>query len=68
MRRTNVLPLTLPAPEDIRDFWVDARSGLLSAEDCPDSLVLPFIDGSQPRVQSECLGRTDKGFFEKWFE
>lgn len=68
MRRTHVLPLTLFQPDNVENIWVDRRTGLLSGPDCDDALALPFIRGSAPTVQSDCLIEQPKGFWEEIFE
>ena len=62
-------PLGYRMPDGIRLHWVDAASGLLSAERCPGARLLPFIEGSQPVLESPCSGRSNpvRDWFQKLF-
>jgi len=42
-------------PEALEWFWVDWPQAQLASEDCPDALAVPFIQGSQPQVLSDCF-------------
>lgn len=55
MNALGVSSLVLVPPETVHHVWVDAKSGLLSGEDCPDAVAYPFIKGSEPTAQSDCL-------------
>ncbi len=47
-------PLILTAPDNIEQFWIDRRSGLLAAEACAQASLVPFIAGSAPMQRSDC--------------
>ncbi len=47
-------PVNLIAPDNIRKVWIDPYSGLLANEDCPGSVLYPFINGSEPKEVSSC--------------
>jgi penicillin-binding protein 1B len=44
-----------PLPDDIKWLWINAETGLLSAENCEGGRLLPFISGSEPTEASECM-------------
>jgi penicillin-binding protein 1B len=58
-------------PDDMQTFWIDDHSGYLTGEGCPNSRMLPFITGSEPRQQTSCApsdtGSAVKGWFESLF-
>jgi penicillin-binding protein 1B len=54
-RRLPLEPVDLRMPDGAFWLWVDAFSGELSAESCPGAVQMPFVDGSEPRVASDCL-------------
>lgn len=62
-------PLGYRMPDGIRLHWIDAESGLLSAERCPGARLLPFIEGSEPVQESPCSGRSNpvRDWFQKLF-
>src|SRR6056297_713784 len=62
-------PLAYRMPDGIRLHWVDAQSGLLSAEGCPGARLLPFIEGSEPVQKSPCTGSSSpvRDWFQKLF-
>ncbi len=41
-------------PEGLSNVWVDSNSGLVSAENCRGAILLPFIEGTEPRQQGPC--------------
>jgi penicillin-binding protein 1B len=56
-------------PAGVELHWVDDATGLLSAEACAGSRLLPFIEGSVPQLRSACAQRTGgiRGWFERLF-
>jgi len=62
-------PLAYRMPDGIRLHWVDADSGLLSAERCPGARLMPFIEGTEPTRKSPCSGRSNpvRDWFQKLF-
>ncbi|MFT5118420.1 MAG: penicillin-binding protein 1B [Kiritimatiellia bacterium] len=56
-------------PDNIDYYWVDAKDGLLSAENCQDAMLAPFITGSQPTAKTECefLEAPITRWFKQWF-
>jgi penicillin-binding protein 1B len=60
----------LRMPDGANWLWVDADSGGLSHEKCPGSTQIPFVEGSEPTVRSECLASMeddDESFWSKLF-
>ena len=49
-----------PLPDDIKWLWINAETGLLSAENCEGARLLPFISGSEPTEASECMTKPDE--------
>ena len=71
MQALNPMPLGLLPPESVHYVWVDEKTGYLSAEDCPGSIAMPFLKGSEPKLRSSCLeSRSDTGgdVFESWWD
>ena len=44
-------------PDGMQTHWIDDRSGYLTGEGCPNSRMLPFIIGSEPRQRTNCAPR-----------
>ncbi|PIE39468.1 MAG: penicillin-binding protein 1B [Gammaproteobacteria bacterium] len=42
-------------PEGIVTATIDTQSGARSGASCPDTRLIPFIDGSVPMAETECL-------------
>jgi penicillin-binding protein 1B len=63
--------LTYRMPDDMETQWIDDQSGYLTGEGCPNSRMLPFITGSEPRQRTACApsqtGAAVKGWFESLF-
>ncbi|MBC8520111.1 MAG: penicillin-binding protein 1B [Gammaproteobacteria bacterium] len=53
MSRLPVTPLNLLYPEGVVKVWVDA-DGSSTARECPDSMEIPFIEGSEPNRAVQC--------------
>ncbi|QLF92968.1 penicillin-binding protein 1B [Pseudomonas sp. ABC1] len=54
MRRADPLPLNMPLPDNVVMVWVDAATGLGSAEGCPGVVQIPYIRGSEPAAGAGC--------------
>ena len=52
--------LNMTPPDNVVMAWVDAYSGLGSAQGCPGAVQMPYIRGSEPLVGESC----DKPIFE----
>lgn len=46
--------LDAPAPAGVALHWVDARTGLASAENCADARLMPFSQGHRPSGRAPC--------------
>ncbi len=46
--------LNMTPPSNVIMVWVDAYSGLGSAEDCPGAVQMPYIRGSEPLPGESC--------------
>ncbi|MFT4613399.1 MAG: penicillin-binding protein 1B, partial [Bacteroidia bacterium] len=60
MARASKRSLAYRMPEGIRTTWVDADTGYLTGEGCPNSRMLPFIAGSEPRKYAKCSGSSGR--------
>lgn len=56
-------------PSRVEYYWVDEKDGLLSAKDCENSILVPFVAGSQPQQKTDCQWTQVplKRWFDKWF-
>lgn len=57
-------------PDTIEYYWVDALSGLLSSDRCENAELVPFIRGSVPTQNSDCLSEQREPvehWLRKWF-
>ncbi len=68
MASASKLPLDYRMPDDIQTRWIDDRSGYLTGEGCPNSRMLPFITGSEPRQRSACAPDESGSGVKDWFE
>jgi penicillin-binding protein 1B len=66
MSRASKLPLDYRMPDDIQTQWIDDQNGYLTGEGCPNSRMLPFITGSEPRQRTDCAPRDSE--VKDWFE
>ncbi|MDT8311377.1 MAG: penicillin-binding protein 1B [Methylophaga sp.] len=55
MASESLLSLDNAPPANIDYAWVDKQSGKLSDQRCENSRQLPFIDGTQPLQQADCV-------------
>ena len=58
-------PLAYRVPEGIDHFWVDEKSGNLSAKDCAGARLMPFITGSGPSKRVACAKQENR--IIQWF-
>ncbi len=65
-------PLAYRMPDDIQPQWIDDRNGYLTGDGCPNSRMLPFIVGSEPRQRTKCSPSQSKSTpgsgIKDWFE
>jgi penicillin-binding protein 1B len=54
MRQISKQPVKLIPPDNVQMQWIDGVSGQLSAENCMNAHLMPFVDGSGPSELSEC--------------
>ncbi len=61
----------LRMPDGAFWMWVDGETGLLTHENCPNAIQIPFVNGSEPKASSSCLAeldeKDDESFWRKWF-
>ncbi len=63
-------PVDLRMPEGVSWLWVDEDSGWLTGRACERAVQIPFLDGSEPRRSTACLGAQDdeeESFWRKLF-
>lgn len=70
MARASERSLGYRMPDGIQAQWIDNKSGKLTGKGCPDSRILPFIQGSEPAQRTSCAGRTTgiKDWFQSLFD
>jgi penicillin-binding protein 1B len=68
MANASHLPMSYNMPDGMTAKWVDVEQGFLTGANCPNSLMLPFIEGSEPRERGNCSGRRAGGGPRDWFE
>jgi penicillin-binding protein 1B len=56
-------------PDNIAYYWADNRDGLLSAEGCDDTILVPYVRGSEPEQTDTCqlIDKPVNHWFKKWF-
>lgn len=56
-------------PDNVAYYWVDGNNGLLSAEECQNAILVPYIAGSQPTEKTNCdyVDSPISRWFKKWF-
>lgn len=59
-------PLGYRMPDGMQTFWIDERNGYLTGKGCPNSRMVPFITGSQPRKSTDCAPRASGA--KDWFQ
>jgi len=50
MSRLDPIAYEIRKPSRIRYEWVDAKDGLLSGESCKGSILIPFVEGTEPEM------------------
>ena len=50
MSRLDPIAYEVRKPSRIRYEWVDAKDGLLSGERCKGSILIPFVEGTEPEM------------------
>jgi len=65
MARSSHTPLFYRVPDGIEHYWIDGRTGHLSAERCEDARLIPFVAGSQPSWRAVC--NRGRGPIAEWF-
>ena len=68
MARASERSLAYRMPEGVRTNWVEVDTGYRSGEGCPNSRMLPFIEGSEPRKSPTCSGSSGRSDIKDWFE
>ncbi|MEH6634766.1 MAG: penicillin-binding protein 1B [Halioglobus sp.] len=66
MARSSERSLGYRMPDGIQPQWIDDTSGYLTGKGCPNSRMLPFIVGSEPRNTTNCSPR--KSGIKDWFQ
>jgi penicillin-binding protein 1B len=66
MARAGQRSLGYRMPDGIETHWVDGSSGFVTGQGCPNSRMLPFIAGSQPRDKTSCSPQ--KSGIKDWFQ
>lgn len=71
-RDVPIEPVDLRLPDGAHWGWVDDATGAQSAQECGGAIMLPFVDGSEPRSRTRCLAQLmddeeDESFWRKWF-
>ncbi|HEY6130773.1 MAG TPA: penicillin-binding protein 1B [Halioglobus sp.] len=66
MSRASKQPLAYRMPDGVQSQWIDDHMGYLTGEGCPNSRMLPFITGSEPRQHTECASSA-KDWFQSLF-
>ena len=66
MANASERPLGYRMPDGIQPLWIDDRSGYKTGKGCPNSRMLPFITGSEPRQSTNCSPR--KSGIKDWFQ
>lgn len=59
-------PLAYRMPDGVATKWIDADSGYLTGEGCPNARLMPFISGSEPTRRTNCAPR--KTGIKDWFQ
>ena len=59
-------PLGYRMPDGVDVQWIDDSNGFVTGKGCPNSRMLPFIAGSEPRQRTNCTER--KSGIKDWFQ
>jgi len=66
MRQLPTQGVNQQAPEGVSFDWIDASTGLLSAEHCEGALWLPLQNEFKPKEAAECKINSDTGETHWW--
>ena len=66
MAQASERPLGYRMPDGMETLWIDDQSGFLTGKGCPNSRLVPFITGSQPRQSTQCAARATG--LKDWFQ
>jgi penicillin-binding protein 1B len=66
VKQRSILPIQNISPQNISLSWVNKVSGIGSQAHCDDAIALPFIEGTQPKIEIRC--RQGFGKVLDWFE
>ena len=68
-KRLSTRSISHNQPDNIAYYWADNRDGLLSAEGCDNTVLVPYIRGSQPEQSDNCqlIEKPVSRWFKKWF-
>lgn len=58
MRRLQPQPVPLFAAPGTKAEWIDSASGLRADHNCPDRVLVPFVDGTAPQAMAPCARGT----------
>jgi len=67
MAKLNPLSLDMLPPEGVVNYWINNRSGKLTEKGCDDAILVPFIEGKQPRAHTGC-GKNILDTIDGWFD
>jgi len=69
MAQASERPLGYRMPDGMETVWIDDQSGFLTGKGCPNSRLIPFITGSEPRQSTNCAARPTgiKDLFQSLF-
>jgi penicillin-binding protein 1B len=66
-KRLSTRSISHNQPDNIAYYWANNLDGLLSAEDCENTVLVPYIRGSEPQ-QTEICQSTIKNPVNRWFK
>ena len=66
MAQASERPLGYRMPDGMETVWIDDQSGFLTGKGCPNSRLIPFITGSEPRQSTHCAARSTG--IKDWFQ
>jgi len=67
MAQASERPLGYRMPDGMETFWIDDENGYMTGKGCPNSRLVPFITGSQPRQSTNCAPH-EGGGIRDWFQ
>lgn len=71
-RKLPVEAVELRVPDGAGFTWVDIERQALTDSSCPGAVLIPFIEGTEPRARTKCMkrkqGNSKNYFWRKWFE